>query len=337
MGVRRLLLAVMLTVLAWPVAAETATKPENIALLATGPESVAKGYYDLQAQPGDVKVLPFVVSNPTDQPIVGEVYATDAATADNGGISARGPQEKNVSAGAWLTGPPSLTQPLAAGEERSVSFTLKVPAQAAPGQHVASVIARVYTEGTDPGKPTGEKANFKINVLHQVIIGVLVTIPGPTNHSLRATGAELFMQGDQPWLRVLLQNDGNVIEKPKVTVRLLDTNKKELSSQERPMDSVYPGTSGGALVQAIGLTKAGQYYVDATVEYGNNQRATGTFQVGLTAQQSEEARAVQAEKAKAQQPAGVIMLSTRTLAIAAGVLVVVALLGIGLWIWRRRR
>lgn len=308
----------------------------NIALVATGPEATAKGYYDIQAKPGERRQLSFLVSNPSGERITGQVYATDAATADNGGIRAREPEATNVGAGAWLVRDTTLSQQLAPGEERPITFTLQVPKEARPGQHLASVIARVYTEGSDPGQVTGNTSNVKVNVVRQVIIGVLVTIPGPTERLIRTTGATLIMQGDQPWLRLKLHNDGGMIERPSLSVQLLDASERELSSQNLAMDSFYPGTEGAALLPATGLGGAGRYLIRVSAQYGENQRATGTFPVTLSAEQHEEAAAIAKEKERQQRPAGVIMLSIRAVAISGGLLVIL-LLGGGLLLWRLRR
>lgn len=321
--------------LAVPAAAAEEGRSGNIAMAAAAPSAKGKGYYDLQAKPGETVTLPFIVRNPSGQKVEATVYASDAATADGGGMRAHTPEEVNTATGTWLS-PASVPLTLAPGESRTVTFTLRVPKDVQPGQHVASVVARVFEQGRDPGQPDKDQANFKFNVAHQVIIGVMVTIPGPVVQNLTATGVEHFYQGEQLWLRAVVRNDGTAIAKPLGRVRILDKNRREAFVTEFAMDSIYPGTEGGVLAPVTtGMDKSGQYTAEVELSAGGNKATAQSFPVVLSSQDVKAADEVRYEKIKQQRTDDVVVLPLNTLMIGGGALLLAVALGAGVFMLRR--
>lgn len=86
------------------------------------------------------------------------LYAVDAATGQNSGAVYLDAEAPRTNVGAWI----SLehdTMLLAPGEERTIGFTVVVPATAQPGDHLGALVA----QGT-PRTSEGADNNFVVNV-----------------------------------------------------------------------------------------------------------------------------------------------------------------------------
>lgn len=77
------------------------------------------------------------------------LYAADAYNNEKGDFALQGSDEKPSGAAAWtrFDGKSRLPLNLTAGQSRVVTFTVTVPADAAPGDHAAGVIASAMASG----------------------------------------------------------------------------------------------------------------------------------------------------------------------------------------------
>jgi hypothetical protein len=345
---RRVLAALIAAALATAVwtsqaGAETIPTGGNIAMSATGKAAGATGYYDLQAKPGEAQTLTFMVRNPSGKPVEATVYASDSATADGGGIRARLPEDPNAATGLWLS-PQSYSLKLAPGEQRPVTFTLQVPGDAQPGQHVAAVIARVLNEGADPGQAGKDQANFKVNIANTVVIGVLATVPGPITPKLTVTGVDHFFQGDQFWAAVTVRNEGNQILKPEGQLRLQTPDGRPLGPRIFALGSVYPGTEARALIPIEeGVDREGKYQATVDVTYGGPRpesklHASQNTVIELSEASVATADSVRYAKIKELRTDDVLVLSKgQILMYGAGGLLLLLLLVALLFLLLRRR
>jgi hypothetical protein len=138
------------------------------------------------------------------------VYGVDATTGQTSGAVYLTSGQKPTDVGAWLhVAVPSAT--LKVGARRTISFTLAVPANASPGQHLGGIVAETVKERVS-GRSKG-KASVQVKLRSLSIVAVQVNVPGKlvahvTVGAVTAGGRKGFQQ-----LLVHLANDGNVMVK----------------------------------------------------------------------------------------------------------------------------
>jgi Bacterial protein of unknown function (DUF916) len=142
-----LLLALLLLMAAVPTASWGADNgrwsvfPAPSASAGTGPTAQQRQFFALQGDPGTVLRDKVSVSNLTDRPMTFRLYGADAYnTARDGGFAVRTIDEKSTQTGAWIrlvktriTVPPR--------QRVDVPFQIRIPADAAPGDHPGAVVA----------------------------------------------------------------------------------------------------------------------------------------------------------------------------------------------------
>lgn len=104
--------------------------------------------YTYTVAPGDKVDDGLSVVNRGTTPLDLAVYAADGFTADTGQLDLRRQAEKSTEVGAWVRpGVGRLTvQP---GKAASVPFSLTVPADAAPGDHIGGIVTSITQGGTE--------------------------------------------------------------------------------------------------------------------------------------------------------------------------------------------
>lgn len=91
----------------------------------------------------------FTVFNFGNVPLDFRIYATDAFNADDGSFSLLAGDEEPSDVGTWVDLPlDALNVP--PGQQATFPFTIRVPADAAPGDHVGAILASSVAEGTGP-------------------------------------------------------------------------------------------------------------------------------------------------------------------------------------------
>ncbi|MFY1634981.1 WxL protein peptidoglycan domain-containing protein [Solwaraspora sp. WMMB335] len=154
--IRRALSAVAAALLAavLPVAAATpaAAQPAGTVTWAVqpsdadGPDSRVSFRYELE--PGDSVTDHVTVTNLSDHEVSFRLYASDGITTSAGLFDLLPASERPRDAGSWIELARS-TIDLAPDQRRTVAFTLRVPADATPGDHPAGIVAAVTGAGTD--------------------------------------------------------------------------------------------------------------------------------------------------------------------------------------------
>lgn len=109
------------------------------------------------------------VRNFSQQEVVFTLSAADGYFTDNDRFNMLTQNEPSTDAGAWVTVPGAVSVP--AGEARVVLYTVDVPADATPGDHLAGVAASVFTDGSDAG---GEQ----VGIEGRVGVPITLHVPG---------------------------------------------------------------------------------------------------------------------------------------------------------------
>jgi hypothetical protein len=131
--------------------------------------------FSYEAAPGQQLTDNYQVSNTGTTAQVMRIFSADAFNTDDGSYGLLDTGVDSVDAGAWVTfanGAKFVDVPLGPGESQLVTFTLTVPADAAPGDHAAGIVISVTS-------PQGQ-----ILVDRRVATRLYVRVPGDLQPAL---------------------------------------------------------------------------------------------------------------------------------------------------------
>ncbi|WP_033293988.1 hypothetical protein [Amycolatopsis jejuensis] len=242
----------------------TATAPDNRASL---------GY---SATPGAI-VKDFVaVSNVGTTPVTVKIYASDAFNTPEGGFDLLAAGKPSVDAGAW-TKPDKVSVSLAPRSVSIVPFTLTIPANAAPGDHAAGIVAALTTEQTGAN-------GQKVSVEQRVGARVYLRVTGELKPRLAITGltgsyaATPFGRGDAT-VSYTVRNTGNTRLSGKQRVSVSTPWGSTVDAEQLPpIPELLPGGLFKVTTTVRGLLPAG--WLDAAVHVDPVPVAGFTDQVG---------------------------------------------------------
>jgi hypothetical protein len=229
------------------------------------PETFAYFSYQLVA-PGAVISDAALVMNSGDVPVTLKLFAADGITAGNGGTAFARQGQKISGVAGWLS--LAVTEiSLEPGKDMVVPFTINVPADASPGQHVAGLVVEAPPSGAGGGQ-------FTASVIQQSAVAVVIDVTGPHVAGLEVTSASLRQQGDQGATFVIgVHNTGNIFIKAQGSLSIADLQGKELASIPLKMDTVLPGDTTTFQVTYPVHLSDGQYLLKATLKYADGQVA----------------------------------------------------------------
>ena len=226
-------------------------------------------YFTHYLEPGDTLIDEALVVNEGNLPVRLQVYVAEAMTAINGG-TAFGHRKDNYSGAAdWITLEVEEVS-LRPGETRIVPFTITVPADAPPGDHVAGLLVEALpmVSETGTGDPA-EEPQFAIEVVQRVGVAVVIDVPGDRVAELTITDIRLGQQHEQGAIfELAVHNTGNVMVNGHGTLTVTDPSGKELASVPLNMDTVLAGDATFFYIDHPLLLTDGNYLLHATVEYG---------------------------------------------------------------------
>ncbi|MEU8433572.1 DUF916 domain-containing protein [Streptomyces sp. NPDC029216] len=189
-----------------------------------GAAMTGRAYFFHQGSAGAAVDDSVTILNSSDRELTFRVFATDAVNTPSGGAFALLPAEtKPRDVGAWVAlGPEAAgTVTVPPKGRKDIPFTVKVPQDAAPGDHVGGIVAlNTQVEGIQ------REGKVQVGVKRQVGARLYLRVPGPLTPALSvedvrvSRGAPLL-----PWTRnaratltYTLVNRGNVVVEPKVAV-----------------------------------------------------------------------------------------------------------------------
>jgi Bacterial protein of unknown function (DUF916) len=120
---------------------------------ATAHRADARPHFAFGVTPGATLNDHVALLNYSNKPLSLQLYATDAINTSNGGFGLLPATTKPVGAGAWITLPrhtATVRVPAQSAKHPGkviVPFTLKVPDNATPGDHVGGIVASLRTAG----------------------------------------------------------------------------------------------------------------------------------------------------------------------------------------------
>lgn len=212
------------------------------------------GYFDdLALEPGTSVNLEAAVVNAGAVPVSLHVYKTNAGVATNGGFQAGKEEETPVGATAWIDFQ-SIDLDLAPGEQQLLSFTVTVPADAPPGQHIAGLAAAERDA-------TAIEGAANLSQVRGFVMAVAILVPGDITPSF--TVGEPVIENRA--LQIPVTNTGNYLVRPMGQLVLTDATGATVQSSKIQMGSVYAGLSTMLVSFLPDQLPAGEYSVDLTL------------------------------------------------------------------------
>ncbi|WP_422771328.1 WxL protein peptidoglycan domain-containing protein [Plantactinospora sp. WMMC1484] len=229
----------------------------------TGPNGRASFGYKLD--PGATVTDYVAVTNHSTRPLTLSLYASDAVTTPQGGFDLLPGGQRPVDVGSWvrLTAP-TLTIP--STSRMDVPFTLTVPENATPGDHVGGIVASLAATSAD-----GQ--GNQVAVDHRVGARIYLRVTGALRPALaledlrvdhRASGNPFA--GGEVVARATIRNTGNVrlAAQPAVeSAGLLGLGRRSASGAALP--EILPGDAIAATVRLPGVAPLFRLTVTTTV------------------------------------------------------------------------
>jgi hypothetical protein len=241
---------------ATPVASEQPNRPAIVFEALESP----LGYFSVEAEPGQTIKLSVRLGNIGDIGAAFRTYAADVHTMDNGGFEVLDSTAPVTDPTTWIDYPTDeIAFEPGQGQERT--FTVTVPDDASPGQHIAGLA--METVDAVPFAEAGQ--GFQFDLVLRSALAVLITVPGPIEAAMEL-GEITMLQDTSFTLSIGLENSGNVLLKPAGVIRIVDAGGTLVVDSPVQMGTIYAGHS---TVLSIGLTQplpAGDYTVTAALQ-----------------------------------------------------------------------
>lgn len=244
-----------------------ATFQSNVAFFPSEEIRQDKGFYWDRVVPGETKSYPFFVQNTSDKEVTVEIYPSDALSDRGGGKAFQNPADEKVTVGSWFETPAQKLQ-LRPKESRRVDFILRVPANISFGQYIGYIVMLERLEG-DQLEQQQNKIN--LNVTNEARHGIQIVLdfqPEKAVHNLSIVGTtHKYLSEGLAELSVGVQNAGSILEKPKVKVRVINSEDENVFEIEVQADSIYAQTTAQIPFVIHRFLPADTYRVSAEVQH----------------------------------------------------------------------
>jgi hypothetical protein len=346
-AVLAILAAFIMALLAWPGVAhgegEVSFGIRPTTANADRPETFS--FFSHELIPGETIEDAAMVENHGEVAATARVYVADGVTSINGGTSFTHEDTRTHDTASWLTLDADEVT-LGPGEEGIVAFTISVPENASPGEHVAGLVV----EGVAAEDIAVDDGGFAVQVVKRAGVAVLLEVPGPRDAVLEITDVGLNLQDDQGAVFLVdVRNTGNILLKGDGLLVIKDGKGTELATIPFDMDTVLANDTTSFYVSHPIHLEDGSYAVDATLDYaasrGNEVGATASIEaVAVTVVDGQPE--VPKEVGGPDEPPEIITIggtdereatALNGTFIIGAVIALVALAAAGAFVWRRTR
>ncbi len=201
---------------------------------AIAPSGEVEGaYFAVTMKPGDAQTLTAALVNAADTAFDARTFAADAYTIVNGGMGVREDGTEATGVTTWIDYPAeTLTLEPSSTIERS--FTVTVPDDAPPGQHITGIVLQT-------AQPLPVTGSSTFNQILRKTVAVFITVPGPVEPALNIGAVTLEPGAAWNTIAVEVANTGNVLIRPAGTVVLRDGAGAAVLTVPVLMGVVYAG------------------------------------------------------------------------------------------------
>jgi hypothetical protein len=201
--------------------------------------SVIPPRFELTGNPGDIIQEKLRIRNDSPTAITYSIEVEDFRAKDDlGGVDLIAPDEGDNSSyklASWITTDPNRIT-LAAGDERIITATIRIPKNAEPGGHFASVLIK-RSGGDITG---GASVDSRIGSL------ILLRVSGAITESAMVDSfkpEESIAQYGPVTFALRTKNDGNVHVQPKGTIVIYNIFGREVDKLPLTQANVLPGSA----------------------------------------------------------------------------------------------
>lgn len=290
-----------------------------------------KSYFIYDVAPGQTFEDSVLVSNSGSEEGTARLYPVDAVTGQTGGVIFPLRNVERDDVGGWIT-IHTREVTLAPNESREVNFTVSVPDDARPGQHVGGLVAENVELAR--GAEAGEGA-FTVLVQSRAAVAVQANLPGEPVEKLEITGVETDVQGGYQKFLIGLRNAGTVMLKPDGRLTVEGSGGEPLRRQTFELDTFLAGTEiRYPLLVEREVLDAGTYPVEVVMTYGTGGRARWDGEIEIS---REQIQALVYERAEQKAPVVAPTTDTSWKWISIGLFVALVGLVAALLVVRRRQ
>jgi Protein of unknown function C-terminal (DUF3324)/Bacterial protein of unknown function (DUF916) len=252
------------------------------------------------------------------------IYPVDATTGQTSGAVYLARTAPRGDVGSWIKLDASRVT-LAPGEKRVVGYTIHVPANLQPGDHLGGIVAENarLTVGKG-GSP------LQIKIRHLTIVAVQVKIPGPTVAAMSIGRVKAGGGAGYQRVFVHLRNLGTVMLKPLGTLLLTDSAGRTVTRRTFQLDTFVPRSEIDYPVLIPGKALSpGAYHATVTLSYAGKSLEHAQ---SLSVSQTQYTQVFKGAPALTQPSASSQGGSSKLPWLVAGVAVVLVL---GVFLYRR--
>ncbi|TDB94356.1 DUF916 domain-containing protein [Actinomadura sp. 7K534] len=205
----------------------------------------ARPFFSFEAPAGATVRDVVRITNMTEAPITFEVYGTDAYnTPRDAGFALRGAEEEPRDVGAWIS-LKAASPKIPGGKAREIPFTLKIPADATPGEHIGGIVA--LNTAIESVQRSG---GARVGIRRAVGARVYLRVTGPLTPGMRADGLGVarteplvpFVRSGRGTVRYTIVNTGNQRISPTARVRATGVFGREVKRwPDQRIPEILPG------------------------------------------------------------------------------------------------
>jgi hypothetical protein len=228
-------------------------------------------YFSYESAAGTVINDEALVINDGKVPVVLKLFAADGITAQNGGTSLVGPNDPGARHGVlvsnWISIPTDQVS-LNPGEQKTIPFTITIPVDALPGQHVGGLMVESVPTAANVSTNGNNQAQFTVNVVKRVGVAIVVDIPGKHTSALVVDKIGFETQDKNgATFAIKVNNIGNTLITAQGNFMVKDQKGNVLASLPVKVDTILPGDSTTIyLFEPLNLAD-GDYYMSIGLIY----------------------------------------------------------------------
>lgn len=215
-------------------------------------------YFTFEAKPGDLISDAIIAKGAPGASLSLQLYAADGITASGGGtaFTAKGTVRSGDS--SWLT--LSTTDLALSGDaEVRIPFTVKVPADAKPGDHVAGIVAEA------PPK-SGSAGGVQTSIVERVGVAVVVHVAGDAVRKLTLGDFCLNQATGSNYFEIAARNAGTLLIRGTATFELRTVPGEHVFARTLEVGAILPGDGTAIRIHAPQYAPPGEYVALVTVE-----------------------------------------------------------------------
>ncbi len=238
--------------------------------------SISPTRTELKIEKASTDKVEVSVRNVTRGAIIAKPFISDFESDDATGepkLYADNDKRNSASISSFVNGLQDI--PLAPGETKNLTYTVNIPADAAPGGYYGAITYRaVPANSQDPngGGQVALTANVASLVLIEVPGDITEQIQVTSVKALKDTKAGSFFTGKPNKAAIGIKNNGNSFSKPFGTVSITNMSGKQVHSYElnnaTPRGNVLPKSSRTFTDELKGISKPGRYTITANISHG---------------------------------------------------------------------